>query len=360
VKIIVFIHTATGSRTENSLKRMSWRGDERILILRSEGVAQTLMATPALAAIRAGLPEGHLTLFTTHEAGELAACFEGVDEVVPFPVLWADSRREMAFDPERERAFIDELRSGKYDAAIILTSQAQSSLPAAYACYMAGIPLRLGRSAEAAGSLLTHRVKGFGQGHEVERCLEVVAAWGLSAAIDHPILSIPAKVAEAGERLLRNHGVGDQPYAVVQVPSSDVGNDLSEAAGRIVSELSTRLGLLPVLTGLPQDRVEAEWIAGESRAPSLVMVGETSLSELAAVMAGARMVLSFDLSTAHISSALGVPSLLLFRESPPPDQWLPRRALELRAASDPALSDAMVELLKVNGGRVPPALVASA
>jgi ADP-heptose:LPS heptosyltransferase len=330
---------------------MKWRGDERLVVMRMDGVSQVIMATPAIRAIRNALPEAHITLITGNAAATLEPCFEGIDQVVPFPALWCDSRRELPFDPEREHAFIDELEDGKYDAAIVLTSQKHSSLPAAYACYMAGIPLRLGRSAENAGSLLTHRLKGFGQGHEVERCLEVVGAWGFHEDNPAPSLSTGEKAAEAGRQLLRNHGVDGQPYAVVQVGPAAGGREIPAAAyAKVLVDLVTRFNFLPVLTGLPQDRVEAEWIAGEAGTPSLVMVGETSLSELAAVIDGARVVVSADPTPTHIASAYGLPSLVLYQNEPPPEPWRPWGRSDCLKAGDERTGEALVQLVGANEG----------
>jgi hypothetical protein len=48
---------------------------------------------------------------------------------------------------------IAELRERRFDAAVIFTSFRQSPLPAAYLCYLAGIPLRLAASIDGPGSL---------------------------------------------------------------------------------------------------------------------------------------------------------------------------------------------------------------
>jgi hypothetical protein len=86
-------------------------------------------------------------------------------------------------DPQREMNVVRQLADERYDAAIIFTSFRQSSLPGAYLCYLAGIPLRLGASIDASGSLLTTRHKHpDGLMHEVERGLDLVGAVGISSS----------------------------------------------------------------------------------------------------------------------------------------------------------------------------------
>ena len=51
---------------------------------------------------------------------------------------------------------IPQLRDRRFDAAIILTQSGQSPYAAAYLCYLAGIPIRVGQSCEFGGSVLSH------------------------------------------------------------------------------------------------------------------------------------------------------------------------------------------------------------
>jgi hypothetical protein len=62
----------------------------------------------------------------------------------------------MPIDPGREFERIEMLRAHQFDASIIFTSFSQSPYPPAYACYLAGIPVRIGQSKEFGGSVLSH------------------------------------------------------------------------------------------------------------------------------------------------------------------------------------------------------------
>lgn len=48
------------------------------------------------------------------------------------------------------------LRQQQFDAALILTVPGQSPYTLGYLCYLAGIPVRVGRSLEFGGQVLTH------------------------------------------------------------------------------------------------------------------------------------------------------------------------------------------------------------
>lgn len=69
---------------------------------------------------------------------------------------------------------VAELRSLSCDAAVILTSVGQSPYSAAYLCYLAGIPIRIGCSCEFGGGVLTHWVKTLPEKEPVDRHLSLL------------------------------------------------------------------------------------------------------------------------------------------------------------------------------------------
>lgn len=71
-------------------------------------------------------------------------------------------------------ALVAELRSLSGDAAVILTPAGQSPYSAAYLCYLAGIPVRIGCSAEFGGGVLTRWVKTLPEKEPVDRHLSLL------------------------------------------------------------------------------------------------------------------------------------------------------------------------------------------
>jgi ADP-heptose:LPS heptosyltransferase/uncharacterized protein YjbJ (UPF0337 family) len=101
-----------------------------------------------------------------------------------------------------------------------------------------------------------------------------------------------------------------------------------------------------VITGGPDERGLAERIAGEH---TVVLAGRTDLLTLAATVAGAGRVVCGDTGVAHLATAFGTPSVVLFGPTPPsewgppPDRahhralWAGRRGDPHAAAPDPGL-----------------------
>ncbi|MDV2992466.1 MAG: hypothetical protein N4J56_002120 [Chroococcidiopsis sp. SAG 2025] len=68
-----------------------------------------------------------------------------VDRIISHTTTWQA--------PAREKKLIEKFRQYKFDAAIILTNNNESPYPFAYLAYLAGIPIRVGRSREFGGVL---------------------------------------------------------------------------------------------------------------------------------------------------------------------------------------------------------------
>jgi ADP-heptose:LPS heptosyltransferase len=135
----------------------AWCAARRILAVRLDNLGDVLVTTPALHAIKASLPQATLTLLASPVGAQVAALNPDIDDIINYEAPWMDPWHKLPQDSRREQEMIARIRRGQFDAAIIFTSYHQSSLPAAYLCYLADIPLRLAASIDGPGSLLTTR-----------------------------------------------------------------------------------------------------------------------------------------------------------------------------------------------------------
>jgi ADP-heptose:LPS heptosyltransferase len=72
------------------------------------------------------------------------------------------------------------------------------------------------------------------------------------------------------------------------------------------------------ITGGPDERGLAEDVARRAGlGPQAVLAGRTDLLALAALVASARLLLSPDTGVAHLATAFGTPSVVLFGPTPP-------------------------------------------
>ncbi len=85
----------------------------------------------------------------------------------------------------------------------------------------------------------------------------------------------------------------------------------------LAEEASSTFGLVPVLTGGPEDMANALEIKEKSRADILDLTGRTTIPELVEVLARARCVISCDTGPMHLACALGTRLIALFGPSNP-------------------------------------------
>src|SRR5579863_5138187 len=194
-----------------------WRSARKILAVRLDNLGDVLVTTPALHAIKASLPGATLTLLTSSVGAQVARLNPDIDDVIVYEAPWIDPWRKLPQDSKREQEMVTRIREQHFDGSIIFTSYHQSSLPAAYLCYLADIPLRLAASIDGPGSLLTTRHKHPERMmHEVERGLDLVSAIGLTTSNRDLVLNVPNAARETiYERLARLSFDSSRPFIVV-------------------------------------------------------------------------------------------------------------------------------------------------
>lgn len=260
------------------------------LALRAAGIGDLLTAVPALRALAAGLPDHRLLVAAPAWLGDLVALVPGVAGLVPTdgldaaPGVNAPDRVDLAVNLHgrgpRSHELLLQLRPGRL---------------LAYRC-----PPRWGDGPP------------WGE-HEHERvrwCRLVewagYAADAAAVGLSHPTAAAPVAGA-----------------AVVHVGGKDERKRIGiDAATAVASALAGR-GDRVVITGDAGDLAAAGRVAhGAGLPPQTVLAGRTDLASMAALVAAARVVVSGDTGAAHLATAYGVPSLVLFGPEPP-DRWGP-------------------------------------
>jgi ADP-heptose:LPS heptosyltransferase len=305
-----------------------WAEVRRILVLRLDNIGDVVMTSPVLRALKENLPASHLTLMASPGGSKAAPLLPWADEVLSWRVLWQDLGR-LPFDPAREWELVETLREGEYDAAIVLTSFKQTPHAAGYACYLAGIPLRLGESKEWGGGVLTTEVTPApDELHQAERNLRLIEEVGFRVGDRALGVRVPEDARRSSAALLERHGVSPgSPYLLLcpwtSCQARTYGADRFARAVRLLSE---ETGWPIVVSGTGADRARGGELFGALEGRDVDLVGATDLPELAALVEGARLVLTNNTSTMHLADALRAPTVVLFSGTELEGQWRPRSA----------------------------------
>jgi len=299
-------------------------GARRILVLRLDNAGDVILAGPTIRALRAAHPDAHLTLLASPVGGEAAELLPWLDEVVPWRTVWQDANGSLAFDPGRETAAIERLRSLHADAAIILTSFSQTPFAAGYACYLAGIAIRVGHEESFAGGVLSHPVAGPAPIHQAERNLHLLRGIGVPTGDGRLEVRVPDQAVAAVAGLLAPVS-GDGPPVVVAPGASCAARRYDPASfARAAADIRARTGRPIVVIGTAKERALAAPITA-AVPDALDLAGRTSLAEGAAVIARAGVVLSNDSLAMHLADAFDRPVVVTFAGTDREAEWAPRR-----------------------------------
>jgi ADP-heptose:LPS heptosyltransferase len=305
----------------------------RVLAMRLDNIGDVVMLSPALRALREKLPEAEITLMASSSGSQVADMLPWVDDVLIHDAVWQDVSPENLLEAQPEMDLIEKLRGRQFSMAVIFTSFPQSPFPAAYACYLAGIPYRVGFSREFSGGVLSHfSPLPEDELHQVDRNLKLLEAVGIYAQSNRPELHIPNHIQQRAAELLSSVHVNPQwPYIVLAPGASCAARRYNprrfaeatrilaaqtELHLVIVGNASERESLGPVL------QVAEENLYGNLHS----LVGKTSVPELAAIIQQASLTIAHNSAPMHIADALGCPMIILYSGTDLVSQWVPRQA----------------------------------
>ncbi len=283
------------------------------LALRALGLGDLLTAVPALRALRRG--GFRVVLACPPELRDLVALTGAVDRLLPAygvqPFAWPGTA-----DP-------DSGLPPEPDLAVNLHGRG----PESHRVLLAMRPRRLWAYANddvpwMKGPSWAHET------HEVRRWCELVEWYGLPADPDDLRLPIPMVNSPAPGAVVIHPGAKDPAR---RWPAER----FAEVARAVMGD-----GRPVVVTGVKRERPLALLVGtGALLPPRLVLAGRTSLRELCALVAGARLVISGDTGVAHLATAYGTPSVVVFGAESP-SRWGPPqnggRHQVVRRGDDPA------------------------
>jgi ADP-heptose:LPS heptosyltransferase len=266
----------------------------RILATRLDTAGDLILTGPAIRALAAS---GRPVDLLCGPYGEAAAgLLPGPADVVVWDGAWAGYDPRAGYTPDA-LALMDHLATRRYSDAVIFTSYPQSPLPLALLLRSAGIRRICAVSEEhVPGHLLDVRHRLPGEPHEVVRALSLAAAAGFCLPSgDDGRLSVRQPLPDV-------RGLtGTDPYVVVHP-----GGDVTGAQVRGLAEAGLR-ALVVGPPGMEEHTAEVAGAHGED------LGGMTDLPALAAVLAGADVVVTGDTGAAHLAAAVGTPVVSLLR-----------------------------------------------
>ena len=289
--------------------------DARVVVRTTNWLGDTMIALPALAAIRERFPRGHLAVQVRANLAEILEGQSWIDEVIPLEI-----RPGVAGIADRWRA-ARALAARRFDLAVLFPNSFDSALLP----FLARVPRRLGYARDGRGPLLTDPrpvTPEILAVHQVRYYLELLRPLGIADADETVRLEIPKRAAERAEALLAELG-GDGPLVALAAGSAygRAREWPEENFARLAQLLARRHGARFVLVGAPREVEQCRRVV-ELAGPLpgggiLITAGRTSPADLAALLARCDGFFGNDSGAMHVAAAVGIPTLAIFGSTNP-------------------------------------------
>lgn len=304
-----------------------WDNVRRLLVVRLDNLGDVVLLGPAIRALKNHLPDVHITALVSKAGTRIAPLVPGIDDAIAYTAEWQNTVGE-SFDPAETRALIDTLAEERFDAAVIFSSFSQSPYPAASACFLAGIPMRIGQSKEFGGALLTHWVTPLPDSvHVADRNLYLLETAGVPSAGTRLALRLPDAARNTASAVLESQGLDRGVPLVVAAPGASCPARrypvarFSEAIAHVARRAAVRIAVV----GSAREAELADEVAAAT--PDAVsLAGLLSLPETCALVEHSHLVICQNSAPVHIADALDRAVLVLYSGAEETEQWRPRHA----------------------------------
>ncbi|MCS6859340.1 MAG: glycosyltransferase family 9 protein [Abditibacteriales bacterium] len=296
----------------------------RILIVKLSSLGDIVHALPTVNALRDRFPQAHIAWLVDAAWREILDGVAAVDEVLINPLpsgktfRWRRDIGRIGAYWRGVKAMRRELRARQFDAALDL----QGLFRSAIWCRWSGAPVRVGlrdNVHEFNYVFLTHRVPSAGR-HAVERMLGVAQYFG--ADISQPRFGYeppPAAQQFADEFLHRHHADRERLIGINAGASRPTNRWDTDKFAAVADALAQNLRGQVILFGAPSDVPRTNDIARQMKTTPIIAAGQTTISQLAALLQRCTLLVSGDTGPMHLATAVGTPVVALFG---PAAAWL--------------------------------------
>ena len=291
-----------------------------VLIVRTDRIGDVVLTTPVFKALRKAYPASRISVLVTPVTADLVRGNPYINEVM------VDDRAGINKGPLGALLLAREIRRRHFDTAFIFHTKRRYNL----ACFLAGVPCRIGFKNDKFGMLLTRPVQDsrfLGQKHEAEYCLDVLKAVGIEdAGLD--VLVCAQKEAEQWAAFwFEANGIRCGDLIAIHPGASD-RTKLWPAAhfARLIDVLTNRYAFKIVLIGGRETRGTAKEILRLCPSSVLDLTGTTTVGQTASVLRRCRLLISNDSGPLHIGAGVGTYVIGLFLRSQGginPVRWRP-------------------------------------
>jgi lipopolysaccharide heptosyltransferase II len=286
----------------------------QILVLNRNHIGDCLLTTPMLRSLKRRFPRAHMAVAVPASNQDLLVTNPHVDEIMIRPQVssWGG-----------KFGFACQIRDRGYDLIISLQ---EKSLFYSWATYFTTVgmprkPITVALDHARTRRFYQYNVRPMREDqHEVYKYLDVASLLGCPRE-RNPVLELEptASSRERVERLLSSQGF-DSDARFIGINPGGTKPDKRwpvERFAEVADRLREEMGLPVIIFGGPCDRPLAEGIVAGMNHQPLVVAGQTSLGDTAALMERCQLLVTGDTGPMHMAVALAVPVVAMFGPTNP-------------------------------------------
>ena len=275
---------------------------KKIIVIRTDRMGDVVLSSPVLTAVKSSWPQCHTTMLLRRYTADLMQGHPDLDQII------LDDEPRLSACQLAKR-----LAAARFDVALLL----HPTLRLALACWLAGIPLRVGTAFRAYSFLFNLRIrqhrKNSGR-HELDLNMDLAAAIGAHLDSITFRLALAEPEQQAVREQLRRLGLAASQRFVVLHPGSG-GSAMDwppHLFGQLAQALTSQQHIPVVLTGNAAEKPLLDTVSRHCDRPLLRLDGQLTIKELAALLHLASLVVANSTGPLHIARAFETPVIGLF------------------------------------------------
>ena len=279
-----------------------------VLVVKLSAIGDVIHALPVSYAIKETYPEAKVTWVVEPPAYDILKDNPYIDNIIVFEKKKFKSMRGFL---KNYGPFTKILNADKYDASLDL----QGLFKSAAIAWSAKAPIRLGtcNMREMSHKVSRPVVGPNANCHIVERYLDVVRELGCQVNKVVFPMEISQRDQQAAEGAMQQAGIRmENPYVVLAVGANWPNKRWPTRYYAKLSDWLYDRKIIPVIIGGGMlDSTLAGEIDAEAEIPPIILVGKTTLKQLAHVIKHAKAVVGGDTGPVHLAAGLGVPTVMV-------------------------------------------------
>ncbi len=283
---------------------------EKFLVVSVNWLGDCVMSLPIFKAIKDKFPGAFLAVMTTPRVKELFENIAYIDEVIEF-----DERTKNRSFFAKIR-FIKELRKRRFDVAFFL----HRSFTRILICALSGIKKRIGYKRKKTSFLLTIKITPPQKDslHRADYYFYLFEKVQIPVKDRIPHLAIKEKEENKIHRFFVEHKKR-YSYTVAINPSSNwnLKSWPIDYFVELIKEMISQKICVLLIGTKKEERIANEIVKKVGLKDLFSFCGKTTLKELLIILKGVDMLISSDSGPAHLSSAVGTSTVVLFGPTSP-------------------------------------------